>query len=106
MHLVVVHADRQRRLRDPQVVDDHAVLVHRILHAYAKWGEDCVNHLRGMFAFLLWDEARQTLFCARDRFGIKPFYYAVVDGVFYFASEAKALVPFLPEITTSRPALA
>jgi asparagine synthase (glutamine-hydrolysing) len=43
-----------------------------ILHAYHKWGVDCVNHFRGMFAFALWDEANQTLFCARDRFGIKP----------------------------------
>jgi asparagine synthase (glutamine-hydrolysing) len=43
-----------------------------ILLAYQRWGEDCVHHLRGMFAFLLWDEARQRLFCARDRFGIKP----------------------------------
>ena len=49
-----------------------------ILYAYRKWGEDCVNHLRGMFAFALWDEQKQTLFCARDRFVIKPFYYTVV----------------------------
>jgi asparagine synthase (glutamine-hydrolysing) len=53
-----------------------------------------------MFAFALWDEAKGTLFCARDRAGIKPFYYAVVDGRFSFASEAKALLPFLPEIET------
>jgi asparagine synthase (glutamine-hydrolysing) len=70
------------------------------LRAYENWGTDCVQHFRGMFAFSLWDEARQTLFCARDRFGIKPFYYAQVDGVFYFASEIKALVPFLPEVET------
>ena len=54
----------------------------------------------------LWDGARRRLFCARDRFGIKPFYYTVVKGVFYFASEAKALLPFLPEIDTDTPALA
>src|SRR5881394_1279047 len=42
-----------------------------ILRAYEKWGRDCVSHLRGMFAFALWDEGRQELFCARDRFGIK-----------------------------------
>ena len=51
-----------------------------------------------MFAFALWDGKR--LFAARDRFGIKPFYYTVVDGVFYFASEMKALLPVLPEIAT------
>jgi len=71
-----------------------------VLHAYQKWGEDCVAELRGMFAFVLWDEARQTLLCARDRFGIKPLYYTVVDGVLYVASEIKALLPFLPRIET------
>ena len=77
-----------------------------ILAAYAKYGEDCVNHLRGMFAFAIWDESRQRLFCVRDRFGIKPFYYTTVGGVFYFASEAKALLPFVPSIDTNRSALA
>lgn len=70
------------------------------LRAYQRWGTDCVNRFRGMFAFSLWDEKTQTLFCARDRFGIKPFYYAEVGGVFYFASEIKALVPFLPDVET------
>jgi asparagine synthase (glutamine-hydrolysing) len=71
-----------------------------ILRAYQRWGADCLDHLRGMFSFALWDEARSSLFCARDRAGIKPFYYATVEGRFYFASEAKALLPFLPEIET------
>ncbi len=71
-----------------------------ILFAYRKWGTDCVNHLRGMFAFALWDENSQTMFCARDRFGIKPFYYMVQDGIFYFASEPKALLPFIQLIET------
>jgi len=71
-----------------------------ILQAYRKWGPDCVHHLRGMFAFALWDEGKQILFCARDRFGIKPFYYTVVGTVLYFASEAKALLPFLEHIET------
>jgi asparagine synthase (glutamine-hydrolysing) len=77
-----------------------------ILAVYERYGDACVDHLRGMFAFALWDERRQRLFCARDRFGIKPFYYAVVEGVFYFASEAKALLPFLPSIRTNDAALA
>lgn len=77
-----------------------------ILAAYDRHGDDCLRHLRGMFAFALWDERRQRLFCARDRFGIKPFHYAVVDGVLYFASEAKALLPFLPRIETDPSALA
>jgi asparagine synthase (glutamine-hydrolysing) len=71
-----------------------------ILHAYRTWGEDCLDHLRGMFAFLLWDEARQKLFCARDRFGIKPLYYTTVGDVLYLASEVKALLPFLDGIET------
>lgn len=76
-----------------------------ILRAYERWGPACLERLRGMFAFALWDERQQLLFCARDRFGIKPFHYAVVDGVFSFASEAKALLPFLPSIETDRDAL-
>lgn len=71
-----------------------------ILHAYRKWGHDCVNHLRGMFAFALWDDASGEFFCVRDRFGIKPFYYIESEGVFYFASEIKALMPFVREIAT------
>ncbi len=71
-----------------------------ILAAYDRYGTDCLDHLRGMFAFSLWDEPRQRLFCARDRFGIKPFYYAIVGDLFVFASEAKALLPFLPDIAT------
>lgn len=71
-----------------------------ILHAYRCWGRDCLQHLRGMFAFALWDERNNTLFCARDRFGIKPFYYTVVDNVLYFASEIKALLPFVDSIET------
>ena len=76
-----------------------------ILLAYEKWGERCVEKLRGMFAFAIWDAEKQALFVARDRFGIKPFYYANVDGVFYFASEIKALVPFLPRAEADRDAL-
>jgi len=71
-----------------------------ILRAYEKWGEGCVEHLSGAYAFAVWDERNQKLFCVRDHFGGKPFYYASVDGVFYFASEMKALLPFLPGIET------
>jgi asparagine synthase (glutamine-hydrolysing) len=75
-----------------------------ILAAYAKWGTSCLAHLRGMFAFALYDGER--FFAARDRFGIKPFYYAIVDGVLWFASEIKALLPVLPEVSTDPSALA
>jgi asparagine synthase (glutamine-hydrolysing) len=77
-----------------------------ILAAYEQFRDECVSHLRGMFAFALWDEKKQRLLCARDRFGIKPFYYCVVNNFFYFASEAKALLPFLPTIKTNQSALA
>jgi asparagine synthase (glutamine-hydrolysing) len=76
-----------------------------ILRAYEKWGERCVEKLRGMFAFALWDAAKGKLFVARDRFGIKPLYYATVGGTFYFASEIKALLPFLPKVEADRDGL-
>ncbi|MGA2160852.1 MAG: asparagine synthase (glutamine-hydrolyzing) [Methanoregula sp.] len=63
-----------------------------ILHAYEEWGHDCLARFNGMWAFALWDERKQELFCARDRFGIKPFYYTTVGGSFLFASEIKALL--------------
>lgn len=63
-----------------------------ILHAYEEWGPECVNRFNGMWAFALYDETEELLFCSRDRFGIKPFYYTVTDGAFLFASEIKALL--------------
>ncbi len=71
-----------------------------ILRAYEKWGTDCVTHLRGMFAFAIFDPKTQTLFLARDRFGIKPLYYAETKYGFVFASEAKTILPFLERIET------
>ena len=62
-----------------------------IIHLYEEYGDDCVHHLRGMFAFAIWDSRKRRLFCARDRVGIKPLYYAMREGSFAFASEMKAL---------------
>ena len=76
-----------------------------ILRAYQKWGADCVQHFRGMFSFALWDERKKHLFCARDRFGIKPFYFFQDGPLFFFASEPKALLPFVKEIRTNLEAL-
>ena len=64
-----------------------------IIHLYEETGERCVESLRGMFAFAIWDQNKKELFLARDRLGIKPLYYALTaDGSFYFASEIKALL--------------
>jgi asparagine synthase (glutamine-hydrolysing) len=64
-----------------------------IVHAWEAWGADCVQRLRGMFAFALWDRNRQTFFMARDRLGVKPMYYAVLDdGLLLFGSELKSLM--------------
>src|ERR1041385_2122432 len=77
-----------------------------ILAAYRTWGDDCVRHLNGMFALAVWDGPRPRLFCARDRMGVKPFYYQYDGRVFAFASGARALVltqgwriqPYLPAV--------
>ena len=64
-----------------------------IVHAWEAWGEDCVLRLRGMFAFALWDRNRQTFFMARDRLGVKPMYYALLDdGWLLFGSELKSVL--------------
>jgi asparagine synthase (glutamine-hydrolysing) len=63
-----------------------------VLRAYAAWGPDGISRLKGMFAFVLWDEADRSLWCVRDRFGIKPFYYWTGDGSFVFASEVRSLL--------------
>jgi asparagine synthase (glutamine-hydrolysing) len=63
-----------------------------IVHAWEAWGEDCVHRLRGMFALAVWDRNKQVMFMARDRMGVKPFYYAALpDGMFIFGSELKSL---------------
>ena len=62
-----------------------------ILHAYAAWGEECVDHLLGDFAFAVWDARRRTLFCARDHFGVKPFFYARAGGALLFSNTLNCL---------------
>lgn len=63
-----------------------------ILHGYEEYGVDCLQHLRGMFAFAIYDMSKKSLFIARDRIGIKPLYYYHKDGKFLFASEIKAIL--------------
>lgn len=63
-----------------------------LINAYGKWGENCLQKFNGMFAFAIWDNKEKTLFCARDRIGIKPFYYTIQDGQFIFASDIKTII--------------
>ena len=62
-----------------------------ILEAYEKWGEDCVKHLFSDFAFAIWDDRKNRFFCARDHFGVKPFYYTYIDNEFAFSSSLNEL---------------
>ena len=70
-----------------QTQSDTEVLLAAFLH----WGNDCLAHLNGMFSFAIWDSQEERLFAARDRFGVKPFYYHKAEDGFYFASEIKSL---------------
>ena len=65
-----------------------------LLQAYRRWGQDCLGRIQGMFGFAIWDRRKARLFCARDRLGIKPFYYATPSGYFLFGSEIKSLFAF------------
>lgn len=77
-----------------------------ILASYHTKGVEAPTALRGMFSFAIWDGRKERLLLSRDRFGIKPLYYSVVDGIMFFASECKALLPLIPSISTDPGALA
>ena len=68
-----------------------------LLHSYIEWGKDCLHKLNGMWAFAIYDKHENTVFCARDRFGVKPFYYYVDDEYFYFASEIPSIFAVLKD---------
>lgn len=84
-----------REIREELVAAGHrfasATDTEVILHAYEEWGRNCLARFNGMWAFALWDGRRRELFCARDRLGVKPFYYTLAGDSFIFASEIKAL---------------
>lgn len=72
-----------------------------LMNAYREWGKEVLHKLNGMWAFAIYDKQKKTLFCARDRFGIKPFYYAIVEDKLIFASEIKSILDVLPEKPTA-----
>lgn len=69
-----------------------------IIHAYEEYGKDCVNRFNGMFSFVIWDKRKGKIFAARDRFGIKPFYYSTENDQFVFASEIKSILALTPSL--------
>jgi asparagine synthase (glutamine-hydrolysing) len=83
-------------LREELIKKGHPIISHSdtevLLYAYREWGDDCLKHLLGMFAFAIWDRKKKRLFCARDRIGIKPFYYFWDRRNFAFASEIKSIL--------------
>ena len=98
-----------QELREDLVARGHVFSTHTdtevILHGYEEYGRGIVEKLRGMFAFAIWDKREQKLFCARDIFGIKPFYYYRENGEFMFASEIKCFLDhpgFVKEIDRAK----
>ncbi len=85
-----------RELRTALIARGHQLKTHSdtevIVHLYEEYGEACLDHLRGMFGFAIWDNVRRELFIARDRMGIKPLYYTQCDGDFVFGSEIKSIL--------------
>ena len=83
-------------LREQLIQSGHRYSTHSdtetIVHLYEQYGRDCVQHLRGMFAFAIWDTQKRTLFVARDRLGIKPLYYRLTPESFLFGSEIKVIL--------------
>jgi asparagine synthase (glutamine-hydrolysing) len=85
-------------LREQLIARGHSYRTHSdtetIVHLYEEYGHDCVQHLRGMFAFAIWDRNKKTLFVARDRLGIKPLYYRLTPERFLFGSEIKVILAY------------
>ena len=76
-----------------------------ILAAYAEWGSDCVKRFNGMWGFAIFDSVKNIIFCSRDRFGVKPFYYADLEDKFLFGSEIKQLLPYFNKRIVNIPVL-
>lgn len=74
-----------------------------LLRAYQHWGDACPQRFNGIWSFAIWDSRNKKLFCSRDRFGVKPFYYAEIEGILYFGSEIKQLLPFIDKYRLNHP---
>ena len=89
-----------KELRDELIKKGHVFANNAdtevLIHGYEEYGEELLTKLRGMFAFVIWDSKKKKMFAARDFFGIKPFYYALVDGQLVFASEIKSILKYTP----------
>ncbi len=87
-----------RELREELIEKGHTFRNHAdtevLIHAYEEYGQDMLNKLRGMFGFVIWDSNTKTLFGARDFFGIKPFYYSVIDNELVYGSEIKSILEY------------
>ena len=87
-----------RELREDLKIKGHTFLTNSdtevLLHGFTEYGPRILNRLRGMFAFVIWDARKKELFGARDMFGIKPFYYAQIDGNFVYGSEIKSILEY------------
>ncbi len=93
------HVELRQQLQGLGHVFSGASDTEVLLLAYKQWGNSCLERLRGMFAFAIWNSKEKSLFAARDRLGIKPFHYCTPeDSMFVFSSELKALVPLLKRV--------
>ncbi|KPJ55315.1 hypothetical protein AMJ47_00350 [Parcubacteria bacterium DG_72] len=91
------YIELRKELEEKGYVFSSATDTEVILFAFKEWGKDCLKKFNGMWAFAIWNKEKKELFCSRDRYGIKPFYYYYNDNVFLFASEIKPLLLFKKE---------
>ena len=95
------YVELREELRQQGVTFNTKTDTEVLLQAYIHWGEDCMNHFNGMWAFAIYDRMKKTVFASRDRFGIKPFYYIHTNEFFAFCSEIPPLLTILKNKATA-----